>query len=840
MTRWIEALGQDLRYAVRGFRKSPGFTLVAVLTLTIGIGATTAVFSVINGVLLRPLPYPDQDRLVAVSNFNPNDPQSVGELPSWLVSATDVAHWRADNTVFEKIEFVSHPDIVAMSGAAHGERVGVQHISAQLLPLLGIKAFMGTIPADDATEKQGSPGLLISYEFWKRHYGGDPKVLGQTIFVDTFSGPILAVLEPGFDLFGTWTPEVFTIAGMGNAADSGVGDVRWLVAVGKLKPGVSVQQAQAAMDITARHLSQAFPEEYKDLGAKVEPLQKHLFGWWASVYYMLFGTVGAVLLIACTNVANLLLVRGDGRRREVGVRMALGANQRRLIRQVLTESVLLAVIGGVAGLALSFLGVRVFNLWAPFWLPRAKGFLVDGRLLLFTFGTCAITGIAFGLIPARRAVKSNVNECLREGGHSTATRSRHRTRNTLIVTEIALALVLLICAGLMINTVTRVLRTTPGFNPEHLLTAEVRLTGDKYIDASDPEKKNLNLIRPPVGEFCRQILDRLRNLTGVEQVALIDWLPLLDAAQYASPGFTITGQSASTAAEKPTVLQQGVSSEYFRLMGIPVLRGRAVTEQDTGSNAWVVVINEAMARRFWQNEDPIGRTIKFDDSPEEKPRQIVGVVGNVKQFALTVDSPPEAYIPYQQVPARIYSGWTEARVHKSLILRTHSASKAMMENVRRTISELAPESAIFGITTVDKTVSNSAAPWRFLAQLLELFAAIALILAVIGIYGVISYSVGERRHELGLRLALGAQPGQVLGLVLRQAMVLSLIGVVIGVAGSLAATPLLAEFLYGVKAHDMLTIALVSSLLMAVTFVASYVPARHATKIDPMQTLRHE
>jgi putative ABC transport system permease protein len=609
-----------------------------------------------------------------------------------------------------------------------------------------------------------------------------------------------------------------------------------LVAVGKLKPGVSVQQAQAAMDITARHLSQDFPEEYKDLGAKVEPLQKHLFGWWASVYYMLFGTVGAVLLIACTNVANLLLVRGDGRRRELGVRIALGANQRRLIRQVLTESVLLAVIGGVAGLALSFLSVRVFNLWAPFLASTSKGFLVDSRLLLFTFGTC-ITGIAFGLIPARRAVGATSTMLARR-------RIQHRDqiassrKNTLVVTEIALALVLLICRAHDQHGYVP-LRTTPGFNPEHLLTAEVRLTGDKYIDASDPEKQNLNLIRPPVGEFCRQILDRLRNLTGVEQVALIDWLPLLDAAQYASPGFTITGQSASTEAEKPTVLRQGVSSEYFRLMGIPVLRGRAVTEQDTGSNAWVVVINEAMARRFWQTEDPIGRTIKFDDSPEETPRQIVGVVGNVKQFALSVDSPPEAYIPYQQVPARIYSGWTEARVHKSLILRTHSASKAMMENVRRTISELAPESAIFGITTVDKTVSNSAAPWRFLAQLLELFAAIALILAVIGIYGVISYSVGERRHELGLRLALGAQPGQVLGLVLRQAMVLSLIGVVIGVAGSLAATPLLADFLYGVKAHDMLTIALVSSLLMAVTFVASYVPARRATKIDPMQT-RHE
>jgi predicted permease len=835
MIRWTEALGQDVRYAGRGLRKSPGFTLVAVLTLAIGIGATTAVFSVINGVLLRPLPYPDQDRLVSVSNTYPHQPSTWG-----MASATDVAHWRADNQVFEKLEFASGPDIVAMSGAGYGERVGVQHLSAQLLPLLGIKAFMGTIPTDDAAEKQGSPGLLISYEFWKRHYGGDPNVLGKSIFVDTFSGPIGAVLEPGFDLFGTWTPEVFMISPMGNASDSGAGDTRWLVAVGKLKHGVSVQQAQAAMDVTARHMSQAFPEEYKGVGARVEPLQKHLFGWWASVYYMLFGALGAVMLIACTNVANLLLVRGDGRRKEVGVRIALGANQRRLIRQVLTESVLLSLIGGVIGLALSYTCVKIFNLWAPFWLPRTKSFLVDGRVLLFTFGTCAITGLAFGLLPARRAVKSDVNDCLREGGRSTATRSRHRTRNILVVTEIALALVLLICAGLMINTVTRILRTTPGFHPEHLLTAEVRLTGDKYIDASDPEKKDLNLIRPPVGEFCRQALERLRDLPGVEQVALIDWLPLLDTAQYASPGFTITGQSASTAAERPAVLRQAVSSEYFGLMGIPVLRGRAVTEQDTASNGWVVVINEAMARRFWQNEDPIGRTIKFDDSPEEKPRQIVGVVANVKQFALTEDSRPEAYIPYQQVPARLYSGWTETRVHKSLILRAHSESKNFMEKVRRTISDLAPESAVFGVTMVDKTVSNSAAPWRFLSQLLELSATIALILAVIGIYGVISYSVGERRHELGLRMALGAQRGQVVGLVLRQAMVLSLIGVVIGLAGSLVATPLLANFLYGVKAHDLLTLSLVSAALMVVTFLASYLPARSATKIDPMRTLRHE
>lgn len=835
MTGWIEAVGQDLRYAVRGLRKSPGFTLSAVLTLAIGIGATTAVFSLINGLLLRPLPYPDQDRLVAVSNINLKEPK-------WPrpVSGTDVAHWRADNQVFETLEFVSQPDVVAMSSGGSGERVGVQHMSARLLPLLGVRTLMGTIPTDDLSEKQGSKGVLISYEFWERHFGGDPNVVGQKMFVDTWSATILGVLEPGFDLLGTGTPEVYEFGGMPDPASSGVDDVRWFTAIGKLKRGVSIQQAQAAMEVTTGRLAQTFPEAYKDLGIRVEPLRTKLFGNWGEVYFALFGIVALVLLIACANVANLSLVRGDGRRKEIGIRVALGANKRRIVRQVLAESILLSMIGGVAGLVLAVLGVKVFSVWAPEWLPRELSVLVDVRVLVFAFGTCVLTGVAFGLVPAYRAVRSDVNEFLREGGRSTATVSSHRTRNALVVAEIALALVLLMCAGLMINTLTRILRTTPGFNPEHLVTAEVRLTGLKYMDSSTEDATGFSSILPPVGNFCRQALERLRNIPAVEDVALVDWLPLLDSAQYAGPGFAIGGQSVLTAAEKPAVLRQAVSSRYFQLMGIPVLRGRAVNEQDSGSNGWVVVINEAMARRFWKNEDPIGRTITFDDSPEEKPRSIVGIVGNVHQFSLTMDPQPEAYIDYRQVPVRIRSGETEARIHKSLIIRTHSPSKALIQEVRRTISQLAPDSAVFGIATVAQTVSKSATPWRFIAQLFELFAAIALILAVIGIYGVISYSVGERTHELGLRMALGAQRGQVLGLVLRQAMVLSLIGVAIGLAGSFAATPLLADFLYGVKSHDFMTIAMVSSLLVAITFLASYVPARHATKIDPMRTLRHE
>lgn len=833
ITVLIEALVQDLRSVTRGLCKRPAFSVVAILTLAIGIGGTTTIFSAINAILLHPLPYPDQARLVAISNAYREFPRERGP-----VSATDVAHWRADNQVFEQIESVSRPDMVAMSSAGSAERVGVQHGSTRLFQLLGITSFLGSLPTDEKTQREGSLGVALSYEFWQRHFGSDPKILGRTIFVDTWPSHVIAVLNPGFNLFGAAPPEIFEIDGMGNTAESGVNDPRWLIAIGKLKPGVSVQQAQSAMNLTARRLAQAFPENYKDMGVKVEPLQKGLFGWSVDVFYLLFAAVGFVLLIACTNVANLSLVRGDGRRREIGVRIALGASRKSVIRQLLTESVVLSLVGGVAGLILSLWGIRILNALS-WWLPVA-GISLDGRVLLFTLGICILTGLVFGMIPAYRASKNDPNECLREGGRSTATKSRHRTRNILVVSEIAIALVSLICAGLMINTLARILRTSPGFSPDHLLTAEVRLTGEKYMDAMDPQKTGLNVIYPPVGIFCQEVLERVKNIPGVENAALVDWLPLADNAQHAFPGFTMAGRSAVVPSERPSVILDGASPDYFRVMSIPILRGRALTEQDTGASAWVVVINEVMARQFWPNQDPIGQEILFDSSPEEKPRQIVGIVGNVRQFVPTIESQPQAFVSFPQLPPHTTPGWTESRVHKSLVIRTQSKSAALIENVRRTISGLAPESAIFGVTTVEQTVLNSARPWTVLSQTLGLFAAIALILAAIGIYGVISYSVGERSHELGLRMALGALPWNVVRLVLRQAMLLSVLGVIIGVAVSFAAVPLLARFLYGVKPHDVLTLALVSSLLTAVTFVASYIPARHATAIDPMKTLRHD
>ena len=831
---WVETLGQDFRYAARGLCKAPVFTLVAVLTLALGIGGTTTIFSALDALLLRPLPYPDQDRLVALSTTYVKFPRE--RAP---VSGTDVAHWRADNQVFEEIECASWPDMVAMSSPGYAERVGVQHVSVRLFSLLGVKTFLGTIPTDALSEKKGSDGVAISYEFWQHHFGSDPNVLGRSIFVDTASTTVVAVLNPGFNLFGTGVPEAYFIHGMADPADSGLDDPRFMIGIAKLKPGVSVEQAQAAMNVTALHLAQVFPKVYTGVGVKVEPLQKGLFGWSAEEFYLLIAAVGFVLLIACTNVANLLLVRGDGRRREIGVRVALGANRRSLIQQLLTESVLLALAGGLAGLVLSLGGIRILKAMSAYLFPMAR-VSVNGRVLFFTLGICVLTGLVFGLIPAYRASKNDPNECLREGGRSTATKSRHRTRNILVVAEIAVALVSLICAGLMINTVARILHTSPGFDPDHLLTAEVRLTGEKYMDATGQDKTGFNVIQPGVRIFCRQVLERVREIPGVESAALVDWLPLSDNAQHATPGFTIIGRSADLSAEKPTVILDGVSAGYFQLMGIPIVRGRGVTEQDTETSAPVVVINEAMARQFWPNEDPIGREITFDSSPEERPRQIVGIAGNVKQFVLTGESQAQAYVSYEQPPAHTVPGWTESRVHKSLVIRTRSTSAALIENVRRTISKLAPDSAVFGVTTVEKTISNSARPWTVLSEMLGLFAAMGLILAAIGIYGVISYSVSERSHELGLRMALGAQPRHVIRLVLKQAMTLSFLGVIIGVAVSFAAAPLLAEFLYGVKPHDVLTLLLVSSLLIAVTFLASYIPARHATRIDPMETLRHD
>jgi putative ABC transport system permease protein len=830
---WIDTLAQDLRYAIRRLRANPSFTIIAVLSLGIGISANTTIFSAMNAVLLRPLPYTDQDLLVAIYNNPVNEPGFLAEM-----SAADIEHLRIENQVFERLELSAHPEMAAMSGPGNPERISVQQITPGTFPMLGVSTVLGTIPSEQDLRKLSLNPIFLGYEFWKRHFQGDPKVLGKTFFVENESAMVLAVLSPGFDLFGRGPTDVFepiTVASDGPADKD-----RWLTGFGKLKPGITIAQAQASVDIVSQRLANAYPETNKGMRIQIKPLQEGLFGSSRPLLILLLTAAAFVLLIACANIASLLLSRASGRRKEIGIRIALGANRWRLIRQMLTESELLSLLGGIFGLFLSVWGVKFFIAITPLWFPQLKTINLDGRVLAFTFVVSIFAGIVFGLAPALTATKSGVNASLKESGHSSASVARHRTRSILVVLEVALALVLLVSAGLLLNTLVRVLHTDPGFDPNSLLTAEVRLTGAKYFDVSQWNKTGLDVVTPQVALFSRRILERLKALPGIDSVAVIDWLPMAENSEHSYRGFTIAGHAASFKGDTPQALFNAVSPDYFRVMRIPLRTGRGLTDQDTESAPWVVLINEAMAHKFWPTQNPIGQLITLDTVPDERPRQIVGIVGNVRQFQLATQSVPEMYAPFPQQSALCPGGLDETRLHKSVVIRANVVSKSLIESVRKSMVEVAIDSPVFGITTVKQTVSNSAKGKSFLTQVLGSFAIVALLLASIGIYGVISYSVGERTREIGLRMALGAQSRQVLTLLLQEGIKLSLIGVTIGLAAFFAATPTLSTILYDVKAHDPYTLSFVCLILIGVSIVATYIPARRAMRVDPMVALRHE
>jgi putative ABC transport system permease protein len=828
---------QDLHHAIRMLLKSPGFTLVAVLSLALGISATTTIFSAIDAILLRPPPYPNSDRLVTIANSSLKQPGSRIQ-----VSILDLIRWRKENRIFDHLELTQEgTGMSALTGAGVPERVGVQSATPGLFQMLGVQPVMGRLFTEEDARRTDYLRDAISFEFWQRHFAGDPNVLGKTFMVGDDLAIVGAVLPRGFDLLGDLPADIYQPISADNAFPT-AGD-RWLRGFGRLKPGITIQQAQASMDVLARHLEQAFPDTNKGLGIKLQTLREGLSGFSRQILYPLFAAVALVLLIACTNIANLLLSRASARRREISIRAALGASRVRLIRQMLTESVLLALGGGLLGSLLSIWGVRLFIALAPRWLPHTQSISMDARVLAFALAVSVATGILFGLAPALRASKTDLNDSLKDGGKISTAGFRHRTRGALVIVEIALALVLLASAGLMLNTVVRLLHSDPGFHPKRLLTLEVRLIGKKYFDVSNWNKTGLEVVTPQVDIFCRRVLDRVRAVPGVESVALTDWLPMLENAERVGIEFAIAGRPAASAGDEAGGLFSAVSPDYLQVMQIPLLRGRELTEKDVETSPWVVVINDALARKYWPNQDPIGQVITVNTQAvraEERPREIVGVVGDVRQFGLGSDPAPEMYAPYPQQARHCIADWNEARLHKSLVLRTNSTSKGFIDSVRRAVTEVDKDSPVFGITTVEETVSKSASLERFFTQLLGGFAVVALLLAAIGIYGVISYSVNERRHEIGLRMALGAQSAQVLRLVLKEGLILSLTGVAIGLAGSFGATPVLSNFLYGVEAHDPLTLTLVSLFLVGITILATYIPAFRATKVDPMVTLRHE
>lgn len=814
------------------------FTLIAVLSLAIGVGANSTIFSAINAVLLRRPPYPNGDRLVTIVNVPRKQPGTRS-----AVSTADVARWRENNRFLDHIEATAWgPQANALSGAGVPERVNLQYFTPGVFSLLGVRPVLGNLPTEQEVVKQGWSVVTISYEFWQRHFGSDSRVIERSVVVDNQTMTVTAVLPRGFDLFGSEPPPeivVLMTAGEAGALDSD----RWLIGLGRLKPGIRIEQAQESMEGLARQMGRVYPDTNKGLGIKLQRLQDGLFGWSGEILYPLFAAVAFVLLIACTNIANLLLSRASIRRKELGIRGALGAHRMRLIRQLLTESVVLSLAGGFLGLLLSVWGVRLFVTLAPAWLPQTTAIRLDASVLGFSIAISVLVGILFGLAPAVRSSKTDLTDSLKEGGRDSVAGLSQRVRSMFVVIEVALALVLLVSAGLMINTVMRVMHANPGFRPNHLTTLEVRLTGEKYIDGSQSDKTGLDVITPRVGIFCREVLARIQALPGVQSAALIDWLPMIQSAERMEVDFSFARQPNVTHSERHNALVSAVSADYFHVMQIPLIRGRQLTDQDVEGNPWVVVINEAMAKKYWGRENPIGEMVTLDNRGmrgEERPREIVGVVGNVRQFRLGANAFPEIYVPYPQQARHFPPSATETRLHKSLVLQTRSDSRDFMQRVRKTVADLDKDSPVFGVRTVERIIYESTNLERFYSQLLGAFAAVALLLAAIGIYGVISYTVSERSHEFGLRIALGAQAGEVLQMVLRQGLTLSVIGATIGSAVSLGVTPLLSNFLYGVHPHDPVTLVLVSIFLIAITIVATYVPARRATKVDPMVTLRHE
>jgi putative ABC transport system permease protein len=809
----MNTLWQDLRYGLRMLLKNPGFTLVAVVALALGIGANSAIFSVVNSLLLRPLPFEQPDRLVQVWEAIPQ--RGRFEVPA---SFPNFADWRDQNHVFEQTVAYSGWSF-NLTGSAEPERIRSAIVSPAFFSTLGIKPILGRtlLPGEDQPGKDLS--VVISRRLWERRFNSDPNVVGKTVELNGKGFTVVGVIAPPADLPGLsddtelWAP-----------VSQGLGFTNrlwhYLNVIARLKPGVGREQAQADMDRIAAALSRQYPEANADRGLRVVPLQEQVVGDVRPALLVLLGAVVFVLLIASTNVANMLLARAAGRQKEIAIRTALGAGRWRLVRQLLTESLLLALAGGTAGLLLALWGTDLLVAFGPSDLPRVKEVAVDGRVLAFTFAVSLLVGLVFGLVPALQASRPELNETLKEGGRSaTGGAARRRVRSLLVVTEVTLSLVLLVGAGLLLKSFFRLQAVNPGFNPQNILTMQLDLTGPNY-------QKGAQAI-----SFHDQLLDRVKALPGVESAATTSFVPIAPDAGFSRLAFAIEGQTPDPA-DPPVAFYNGVSPDYFRTMQIPVLRGRVFDERDVRNSPGVAIVNETLARRYFPGSDPVGRRITMnDENPKEEDwATIIAVVKDTKPRELAGEPVAEMYMPYAQQP----------EPNMALMIRTVARPDAVAAAVRREVLALDRDQPVYSVRTLPAVMSEAVATPRFRTYLLGAFAALALVLAVVGIYGVMSYAVTQRTHEFGIRMALGAQGKDVLKLVVGHGMALALAGVAIGLVASFALTRVLAGLLYGVTPTDPVTFAAVSLLLAAVALAACLVPARRATKVDPMTALRYE
>jgi putative ABC transport system permease protein len=811
---WLEDFLQDARFALRMLRKSPGFTVIAILTLALGIGASTAIFSVVNAVLLHPLAYKDSDRLVTLLH-NGTDP----------VAAANYFDWRDQSRSFDAMGAADYWS-ANLTGIDSPEHILGLKVTQTLLPMLGVEPLLGRLFAEGEDEPGADHEVILSYALWQRRFGGDRNLLGKTIALDGEPYAIVGVMPREFHFAPFWAThsEMWVPNPLRERAHDRDGNSLRIFA--RLKPGVVLPQARAEIAGVTARLERQYPGTNR--GVEVTPLKEQVVGKIETPLLVLLGAVGFVLLIACANVAHMLLARSAARQKEIAVRTALGAGRARVIRQFLTENLLLSITGGSAGLLLALWGTRALVALGPTDIPRVESVTVDARVVFFMLGVTVLTSVAFGLAPALQASSVNLSDTLKESGRGSSDGiRRNRLRSFLVASEFALALMLLIGAGLMIRSFSALQSVDPGFNPHNVLSMIVSVAGSKEFDPAPREI------------FYRQLLERVRTLPDVESAAGINHLPV--GSDIWDWSFTIDGRSKPLPGDAPRAIYRIVTPGYFQTMRLPLIRGRDISAADAGAAPGVVIINEQAAREYWPGEDPLGKRVSFHESENHFPTwlTIIGIAKNAKQGDWTDPPFPEAYLAAFQT-VDFLGGPDSHSSYITLVVHTSGDPAALAPALKNVVWSFDRNLAISDVTTMDGEIAHATAQPRFEMLLLGVFAFVALALAAVGIYGVMTYSVSRRTHEIGIRISLGASRTHVLLLVVRQGMILALAGSAVGIAGAIALSRLMAKLLYGVLPTDPITFVAVALLLMIVAFAASCIPARRAMRVDPMIALRHE
>ncbi len=801
---------QDIRYAIRMMFKNPGFTLVALITLALGIGANTAIFSLVNGLLLRPLPYGTPERIVMVwQDYS----RRSGVEREWT-SADTFFDWRDQNHVFEGISVIDAwlPTI----SAGEPEQISGATATYNIFSVLGVSPAIGRTFVAEEDKPNGRKVVILSDGLWKRRFGGDRNVIGKDILINGEKYSVIGVMPPRFEFPMEPTAQIWTPIQVDSTNSCGR-DCITLRAIARLKPGVSLAQAKSDMDLVTQRLRQQYPEQYRNVGIALTPLQEQLTEEIRQPLLVLLAAVGLVLLITCANVANLLLVRASGRKSEIAIRSALGAGKSRLSRQLITENMLLALIGGALGIFLGVIGIDVLIRLLPEDMPiiGIHHVGIDLRVLMFTLGISLATGLIFGLIPLLQFNDPKLGESLKEGGRNRVGTGNSKIRSLLVVSEVAFALMLLIGAGLLMKSFIQLLNVNPGFQPQNVLTMQFNLPDSRY-----PEREQISA-------FYSQLVEKVKSLPGVINAGTTSALPL--GGNYTDTSFLIEGQSPENRKDQG-IWYQLISSEYLQTMGIRLLKGRYFTDQDNFDAPRVVIVTESFARHYFPDGNVIGKRLNFNDPKKPLWREIVGVASDVKQFGLNKENPIAIYFHQKQ----------SASPFVTLAIRTSGNPLNLASEIRSQVWSIDKNLAVSNVQTMEQVVGSTVNTPRITLSLIGAFATAALLLAALGLYGVVSYSAAQRTNEIGIRMALGAEQSDVLRMVVRQGMALAAIGVAIGLMGAFALTRLMSKLLFGVSATDPMTFVVISALLTLIALVASYIPAHRASKIDPVIALRYE